>query len=466
MRVPPVIRLLGQLGPFSKSGRFAHWNQLTPIVRIILVVPREKLAVLDKSHVGTPLLQCDVKGRRSMNVFTSVHVAFGRVIPMGTKNNPRVIFEEDPSGRNGSMLLVASFTMPTWLLTDLEPMPELKVSFSVRSTTGTVDLVPKLGLELHIFTASFMDEAHVHVLPEEPLPRRERTISSTVPRASASRIGTSGAALVELDEQCEIALSLTSRISVDREKAQTLLRSGAVPRATQISPCVMRIGLEDCSQDVIFPLLSGVRTNSGWPGNRYISKWWRRSMVPSSPVGRHSILSQWSMLGRSQSHGIFIVSIYLACRPSTLGGELAKWLGPHVGAMMSARERSLRKKDANDTLMAVKDTIHSVLVRSSGIQNGPAKRLFALSDGPTNNCDTIIFISDLRFDVHSHTVVCDGYVLPLTHEFLGKMEGPFSRLVSKGDLVTIRAREDEMHAWKMLLPALVERCRTWQHGEH
>lgn len=147
--------------------------------------------------------------------------------------------------------------------------------------------------------------------------------------------------------------------------------------------------------------------------------------------------------------------------------KTVQWLNPHVASTMSSRERSNRKKDAPDTLMAVKDTIHTMLVRSAGTQLGTVKRLFALTDKTTNNCDTIIFINELRFDLHSHTIVCDGCVLPLTRNFIDRMQVPFTKLVHKGDLVNIPIREGEMRAWKLLLPAFIERCRTgWKHGEN
>lgn len=140
-----------------------------------------------------------------------------------------------------------------------------------------------------------------------------------------------------------------------------------------------------------------------------------------------------------------------------------KWLDTHVGSMMSARERSLRKKHKNDALMFIKDSLHTIFVRSSGVQGGPARRLFALRDKATNNCDTIFFISDFRFDLHSHTIICDAHVLPLTHELMPKIENVFAKLVNSDDVVSVTVQEGEMHMWKQLLPALVERCRSWKH---
>lgn len=146
--------------------------------------------------------------------------------------------------------------------------------------------------------------------------------------------------------------------------------------------------------------------------------------------------------------------------------DVSLWLNTHVGSMMSARERSLRKKQQDDTLMYVKDTLHSIFVRAAGLQNsGPPKNLFALCDVATKNCDTIFFISNIKYDLHSHTMVCDGYVLPLTNDIMPKLMSRFHHLMSKtAGMVNISVYKGEIQAWKQLLPAFVERCRTsWTH---
>jgi hypothetical protein len=141
---------------------------------------------------------------------------------------------------------------------------------------------------------------------------------------------------------------------------------------------------------------------------------------------------------------------------------LEKWLNPHIGSQMSSRERSLRKSHEDDGIMLVKDTLHSLFVRSTGIQGGAAKRVFAFMDHATKNCDTVIFIDGLKYDLGSHTMVCDGYVLPLTVPLLLSVEKPFGKLFEEG-ITNIAVYKSEMRVWKHLLPAFVERCRSWMH---
>lgn len=242
-----------------KVGRFSNWDTVPPLVRIILIVPREKLAFLESlaEEAGTPLLRCDVRGGGRHNVFTAVDVAFGRLIAMGTIAHPRVVFEEDPESWNGTSSLVASFTMPTGLLIFMAPVKDLTVCLSVQGTFATVLVFNKFGMEPTLFSAKLMDESHVHILPEPPLPSKKSQVSSptsvhTTPGLVA-QIGESGAAVVELDEECELASSLTCRVSIEDQEVKDQFGSGATPQIVQVSPCAMKLTIGGRSQDVMYP---------------------------------------------------------------------------------------------------------------------------------------------------------------------------------------------------------------------
>jgi len=131
--------------------------------------------------------------------------------------------------------------------------------------------------------------------------------------------------------------------------------------------------------------------------------------------------------------------------------------------MFSVREHKLTKTHENDALALVKDTIHTIFHQASGISGGPLRRVFGLRDKPSTECDTIIFISDVKFDLASHTVVCDGYVLPLTPMLMSTIRGDFGKLIQEGNIINVGVYGDEMRAWKQLLPAFAERCRSWKH---
>ncbi|CCM04095.1 uncharacterized protein FIBRA_06254 [Fibroporia radiculosa] len=457
-----------------RIGLFSQWETVPPLVRIILTVPREKLALLYDTldQVGTPPLQCDLRGQWSHNIFTAVHAAFGTAIRMGTVAKPWVMFNEDPDGWKGSSPLVVSFTVATPFLTDIEPQTNLNVRFGVRSTPGTVILIQKLGFDLIIFSGKLLDEASVLVIPEPSVPFRAPRVvpptSSISDTIQAAQIGTAEDVSVQLDEQCELVESMTCRVIVEDSEVKGVFTTGTNPQVEQVSPCVMRLMIAGHSQDIVYP----------FPviGSKNRCRLARKSLyievvVPASGPFKDDGMqyNPYPMIVRNESASIWSVHRVNLSRLPVLGiknsKDLYQWLNPHVGSMMSKRERSARKKNQDDTLMFVKDTLHTIMVRASGIQQGPSRRLFALVDKATKNSDTVIFINDIRFDQPSHTVVYDGYVLALTHDLLAKIESNFAKLVTQGDIVNVAMFGKEVQAWKQLLPVFVERCRTsWVHG--
>ncbi|KZP26299.1 hypothetical protein FIBSPDRAFT_819685 [Athelia psychrophila] len=450
-----------------KIGRFIGWTTVTPLVRLILTVPREALQVLHDhaETVPTPLLQCDVQGKNMMNIFTAIHIAFGRVIPMGTKARPWVVFEEDPKGFHGSSSLLVSFIMPTRLLTDFEPAENLNVNFGLRSIPGPVTtlLAPILGMSLTLFSAKLMDYSLVQVLPEEPLSSIPTTLQKGSSSPEPTQIGASRAIYIDLDEECELVDALTSRISVENQEARRLFAGGATPQIQQLSGCVLQVTLGDFNQRIVypFPVIGSQHKLRVARKSQYIEV-----VVPvSGPFKAEGMqLHRYPVVGVLNGMNLWnIHRLHLPSLPilDTKAKHVDKWLNTHIFSTMSMREKSLRKKNDSDALLSVKDTINSIFVLSSGIQDGVTKRVFKLSNSK-NNSDTIIFVSDIRYDMHSHTMVCDGYVLPLTRSLVQTLSVPLGSLAHSGDMANL---SQDVQSWKQLLPALVERCRfSWSHG--
>ncbi|KAJ6591246.1 hypothetical protein DFH09DRAFT_1420308 [Mycena vulgaris] len=447
-----------------KFGPMANWDRVPSLVRIILVVPRENLALLEKisESIGTPLLQCEFKGtgRRTRDIFTSVHAAFGKIIPTGTQSRPSVIFNEDPKGRMGNSPLIASFVVVTPLLT---------VSFAMRGTAGvSLELTKKFGSEFCLFSANIMDKTYVHILPEEPFLTKPQGSQISRPSATTTRIpriGAAGPLIVEMDEECELVSRLICRVSVDNQEAKHLFGSGSKPGISQRSACVMQLAIGKHTQDITFPfpvigsknLLRLARKSLYVEILVPISGPFRSDGMKLNPfpvVGENLALAPWSM------H-----QINLSRLPTldTGASDVQSWLKPHLAHMLSARERKLTKNHENDALALVKDTIHTIFYHASGTSGGPLRRVFGLRDKPSTEYDTIIFISDVKFDLASHTLVCDGYVLPLTPAIFAIISGEFGKLIQESNIFNVGIYGDEMKAWKQLLPAFAERCRSWKH---
>ena len=127
---------------------------------------------------------------------------------------------------------------------------------------------------------------------------------------------------------------------------------------------------------------------------------------------------------------------------------------------MTDRELALKERGIRtDTLKNVKETIYTILVGATGVQQHRS-RVFGLS--VKGNVDTVIFVPTLRLDLASHTLIADAYALPLNEDLYRQVEGTLAAVVD--EILRVELWGDEVATWKRLLPVLVERCRTWKHG--
>ncbi|KAJ7861325.1 hypothetical protein B0H14DRAFT_2742596 [Mycena olivaceomarginata] len=442
----------------ARTGPFTAWSRVPPLFRSFMFSPGARLPHL-------PLkLACE--GPRMQNIFSSIHTAFGTISAIGTPANPKAYFEEEPEGFQGNKPLVVSFIMPSMLLMDHGPAKDLPrdmlITFGIQSNAANVMLYEKtLGFRLEIHTARLFDKESVLVIPEQPLPSG-LSVSMKVPSASGP-IGSQGPIGADFSEECDLLEYFSTKINVEDELAKSAFQSSENVHVRQISFDVIQLVLGGRKQDIVFPFpVAGAQHRLRLARKSL----WIEIIVPL----RMSFTQEGANVDPFPVTipGLMPWSIHrlnLECLPilNLKTRKLYEWLNPHVGAAFSSREAKARKKKDVDALMFVKDSIHSIIVRSSGIQpkGSSPQRVFALRDKATNNCDTILFIDKLRFDLSAHTVVCDGFALPLSEERMTKIGHDFGKLVPK--VMNIALEPGEITSWKQLLPVLVERCRTWAH---
>ena len=125
---------------------------------------------------------------------------------------------------------------------------------------------------------------------------------------------------------------------------------------------------------------------------------------------------------------------------------------------MSVRECGLRERKEMGAFTSLKDSIHCLFMRSIGLHGGRARRLFSLRDRPSGNCDTLLFINDIKYDIHSHTLVCGAFVLPSTHLLLPRIKSSLGRAFRDGqeDIMLV---DGEITEWKRMLPLSRSRRR-------
>ena len=150
----------------------------------------------------------------------------------------------------------------------------------------------------------------------------------------------------------------------------------------------------------------------------------------------------------------------------SMSKEKLKWLSVHLALSFSEQEEKSRTTDENHRVAAnLKESISAIFLGSSGLEE--RSKAFGLSN-PTIGVYAFIFVNALRLDLSSsQTVIADACVIPLNEKngpkviaALRRGHGP-----QHGPVTTINTLDDEVEAWKALLPTVAERCRTWQHSD-
>jgi hypothetical protein len=144
-----------------------------------------------------------------------------------------------------------------------------------------------------------------------------------------------------------------------------------------------------------------------------------------------------------------------------------RWLIEHTTVQFSDRERVVQRsthatqRRGSDVLVNVKESICVLVQDYVGLREGP-QSTFGLID-TKHGYFVIIFVSGLRLDLAGATVALDAAVVPIHLEGAQALSPGVTILDSSTQVMQIRTRPAEVVAWKYLLPAFVERCRTWSH---
>jgi hypothetical protein len=246
----------------QSRGRLVGWNNVPPVVCLILVVPRDRLKVLDINDSGSPMILCDLRSPTFHNFFSSIQLVFGKVTVQGSGNDARAVVIEDTSGWAGSSPLIVSFWVPSMNLT-IDPQ-RTEVGLRLHPTPDSARaFTEKLGMMLSLYSVKLMNRHSVHVLAQCPYFSKDS--ASRQPRLSP---------IPSLTQRVSVALDYlkvsTLAVKWDITGARPSDAQGEV-RSEQVSPCVMRVTLGQVSKDLIFPFpVNGtdskirIARKSGW----------------------------------------------------------------------------------------------------------------------------------------------------------------------------------------------------------
>ncbi|KAI0074900.1 hypothetical protein K474DRAFT_1600754 [Panus rudis PR-1116 ss-1] len=455
-------------------SRLNSWYTVPPILCVTLVVPRNSLQYLDASSAAllTPNLQGRVSAALFANSYTLLQTCFGNIESSDDRGS--VCLQENPSGRDGTSPFIVSFWIPASILTHAPNAT--KISLAVLTTPATATaLMSKLGLQLILYSASVGDTSHVFFSRHPPAMMSGSGDPATLsypPPTPASNSSQNATVAAEYESKRITTFAARTNIVDDAMKSCPSERSSTIVLNPQKSLVRLSFTLGTFpSVQVHFPYpVNGVkakirvaRTSS------YIevvapladSRSFYDFTVQPFPIVMHAsegILAPWN---------VHRVNLDQLPALDTSNPRRLAWLNPHVSLMMSDREGMIRSSPSKDPvahcIVDLKDSLHCIFNHIAGTQ-GRKAAVFALNCASSRGIDTFLFVSALRLDLSAHTVVADGYVLPLTSGLLsGAMERVITSPKFMSTVVQVQVTPEELVMWKHALPAMVERARTWRH---
>ncbi|KAG8706719.1 hypothetical protein FRC09_002253 [Ceratobasidium sp. 395] len=453
------------------SGIFQDWPNVPPVLCVVMTIPRKQFKPFfdDKDITGTPTIECHLTARNlHSNAYSSIHAVWGKC--MVAQGSDTVVLQEDPEGIDGKSDLVVMF----WASSRVLEFANTSVALSLKSTPHSAStFMHKLGMELTIFSAMVNDPSHIHILPYQPSLASETPLrlepNAVPPTPTVSNSPSSLNAVVGSGPSSRELVSLVAHVDIGDPAEQSLLLNGAEPKTTQLSSCTMELSIGSHHHVVSYP----------YPilGSGYKLRVARKShyveiIVPvSEPLDAGGYYLNLAPIIRNNTYtpwNVHHVAVDRMPRIEISDPKKFSWLNTHTALQMSDRERSIRdgntveKSSAMNALVNVKDTIHALVMNFSGVQ-GTKTRTIGLCEPDQGGVYTILLLGGLRLDLASFTIIMDVALVPLSIDRMSSLMPHIGKIQNASPMLQIVTKGHEVAAWKKLLPAFVERCRTWTH---
>lgn len=461
----------------DESGLLAE-AVVPPIVHLVLTVPRKSLRVFTDENpdtIGSPALLLSVTQNASRyayeNLFSSIHCSFGRVT-CGDSGTDNVEIEEDDGGWMGSADLIVTCPVPAFGLL-VGPKDGIRVGLTIKTGPEAMKFIQKLGLQLRVFEARLGDSSKVHICRNAPgLKSQDATLTHQrwigtheVKTKPMSR------SLIDSNESHR-AVRLRQHIDLPVESLENKeLASGKLVNVAARSSSTIELQVGEAAPRLLcFPFhIDGSKSKL-----RIARKSsWIEVSVPIHTAPSSESFDSWTQLIFPKGYPPStwsIPKVNLALQPSiTLSSKYAKaeWIKTFLGTSSSDTELALERNNFESPTFPpkheFKQSLNIIFATFAGLNpksNNRSLRVFQLTIN--QSCHTLIFANALRHDLDLGSIVLDCCVLPLTFTKLRQLMDPLAYLQAK-HLCNISLTKAESVLWKRLIPALVERCRTWTH---
>ncbi|CAE6498394.1 unnamed protein product [Rhizoctonia solani] len=261
-------------------------------------------------------------------------------------------------------------------------------------------------------------------------------------------------------------VSFTGRVDIESQDEREALADGAEINASQVSPCALRVAIGDFRHTLIYPYpIFGDRARIRVARKQgYIEV----IVPPSEPTDTAGYNLNRTPVVQNNAWNIHRISVDCMPRLDTSDPTQIGWIKAHTTLQLSSSERefvldSSKTKTPSITAWAtVRDTLGTIINKCSGVDGSLQYQIVLLSESEGGDAHTTFLIGGFRLDLASNTVICDAAVVHPTTESL---HGFVAKLPADKRLQLVTSVH-ETAVWKKIIPAFVERCRTWKHSSN
>ncbi|KAK1673983.1 MYND finger [Colletotrichum godetiae] len=485
--------LRAEIKPNRNLGGFDSWTSVPEVVAVTLVVPREKIARVfdgsDQAKVSSPTLRGSlVSGEEANhkwhNFYDEVQLVFGTVRTSGNRDTSdfSVTVDADPAGWLGESPLIATFYVSAAAL-----QVERKTSYvrlEVLSSAQSIAVFSKtLGSELRIFQAKLADEDSVFITKYMPgqtrYPAASEAAGLVAEAAFEKNKETESSFTANASQRQDRIETITGHLDILSAKGKKLLADKLPITLSQVSPFTIDVVFGE--KELVCPLTFPTPIDASKAKTRIARTSAYVEIIapfaePSSDPETNTVLTDFvypTQLARGLSNtpaDLNTPHLNLDRLPiiNVAKKDGLPFLNTLLSFEFSIRERALRERINASRLdlapsprVNFKESIFTMAMLSTGQQGGQTG-LFCLNHPDRGGIHMLFFVSALRLDAASATVVLDAAVLPFTLPIIKKVE-PFLLLLRELEMASVTVNDEELILWKKVLPALAERTRTWNH---
>lgn len=449
-------RSAGEPGVLGRSN-------LPGTVHIALVVPRSRLAVFTNrpvDQVGTPGLHLHVRNNAFDNAFFAVDTFFGR---FESDDLDSASFVEDTRGWSGSSDMIITCRVPTWGLL-VGRRQNLLVELVVTTSPSTWSYTMKLGVRNVVFGTS-LDSKNVRILTQAPS-TKPRAVPDTYFATAEPAQPTSATVVLKSDGTVQ-SIGVTKKFAPVSEESRAL-KDGGMVNFSQISPCIVAVSIGEMTNAIQFIFPYPVDGSACKMKIARKSSWIEIKAPPSNALqsgGFH--LDPFPIVNQNTSSlawGMGRVNPDLQS-PVQISASTPTFLQLLFPMALSKRERSLANTKQNPgsvpPMILLKEVIGHMFSACAGFHaTSPGKRItfFVVEHHQTRK---ILVADTLRHDRNTGSIFLDAFYMPPSAELVKHSKAMADKNLRS---LVIDANEEEMELWQRLLPALVERCRSWEHA--